>query len=151
MQAKIPGIADNLEPYINIWGEQEINEHSWPVRLLENAILPGYLDEANMTPVDVEITRLYSTTQNPDVIPSNYPYRTLKDYKTKDSYILNNTEFTEFKTENGRAMYAAVLDAMNSRSYSMMDDDEKVAFISDVIKEVQEDVLAKYKKKYLNK
>lgn len=151
MQAKIPGIADNLEPYINIWGEQEINEHSWPVRLLENAILPGYLDEVDMTPVDVEITRLYSTTQNPDVIPSNYPYRTLKDYKTKDSYILNNTEFTEFKTENGRAMYAAVLDAINSRSYSMMDDDEKVAFISDVIKEAQEDVLTKYKKKYLNK
>lgn len=151
MQAKIPGIADNLEPYINIWGEKEINEHSWPVRLLENAILPGYLDEVDMTPVDVEITRLYSTTQNPDVIPSNYPYRTLKDYKTKDSYILNNTEFTEFKIENGRAMYSAVLDAINSRSYSMMDDDEKVAFISDVIKEAQEDVLAKYKKKYLNK
>ena len=151
MQAKIPGIADNLEPYINIWGEQEINEHSWPVRLLENAILPGYLDEVDMTPVDVEITRLYSTTQNPDVIPSNYPYRTLKDYKTKDSYILSNTEFTEFKTENGGAMYAAVLDAINSRSYSMMDDDEKVAFISDVIKEAQEDILTKYKKKYLNK
>lgn len=151
MQAKIPGIADNLEPYINIWGEQEINEHSWPVRLLENAILPGYLDEVDMTPVDVEITRLYSETQNPDVVPSNYPYRTLKDTKTKDSYVLSNKEFTAFKEENGRAMYAAVLDAINSRSYSMMDDDEKVAFISDAIKEAQEDVLAKYKKKYLNK
>lgn len=151
IQAKIPGVASNLEPYINVWGEKEINEHSWPVRLLENSILPGYLDETDMTPVDVEITRLYSETQNPDVIPSNYPYRTLKDTKTKDSYVLSNKEFTAFKEENGKAMYAAALDATNDPMYSRMDDDEKVALIADAIGDAQNSVLKKYKKKYLNK
>ena len=151
MQAKIPGIADNLEPYINVWGEQEVNEHHWTVRLLENAILPGYLDETDMTDVDVEITRLYSETQNPAVIPSNYPYRTLKDTKTKDSYILTNEEYTAFKIANGRAMYAAALDAISDPTYSWMDDDERASFIAAAISEAQNSVLSEYKKKYLNK
>lgn len=151
MQAKIPGIADNLEPYINVWGEQEVNEHHWTVRLLENAILPGYLDETDMTDVDVEITRLYSETQNPAVIPSNYPYRTLKDTKTKDSYILTNEEYTAFKIANGRAMYAAALDAISDPTYSWMDDDERASFIAAAISEAQYSILSEYKKKYLNK
>ncbi|MBR5291704.1 MAG: hypothetical protein IKU32_02180 [Clostridia bacterium] len=151
MQAKIPGIADNLEPYINVWGEQEVNEHHWTVRLLENAILPGYLDETDMTDVDVEITRLYGETQNPAVIPSNYPYRTLKDTKTKDSYILTNEEYTAFKIANGRAMYAAALDAISDPTYSWMDDDERASFIAAAISEAQNSVLSEYKKKYLNK
>lgn len=150
MQAKIPGLASDLQPYVNIWGEQEINEHSWPVRLLEQAILPGYLDGVDMTPVDVELTRLYSVTQDRSVVPSNYPYRTLKDDKTKDRYILSADEYTAFKIDNGRAMYAAAEDAINSPQYQRMDDDEKASFVANAIDDAQRDILRKYKKKYLN-
>ena len=150
MQAKIPLSASGLQPYINVWGEQEINEHSWPVRLLEQAILPGYLDGVDMTPVDVELTRLYSVTQDKSVVPSNYPYRTLKDDKTKDRYILSADEYTAFKIDNGRAMYAAAEDAINSPQYQRMDDDEKASFVAKAIDDAQRDMLRKYKKKYLN-
>ena len=150
MQAKIPLSASGLQPYINVWGEQEINEHSWPVRLLEQAILPGYLDGVDMTPVDVELTRLYSVTQDKSVVPSNYPYRTLKDDKTKDRYILSADEYTAFKIDNGRAMYAAAEDAINSPQYQRMDDDEKASFVAKAIDDAQRDILRKYKKKYLN-
>lgn len=149
MQAKIPGLASDLQPYINVWGEQEINEHSWPVRLLEQTILPGYLDEVDMTPVDVELTRLYSVTQNPSVVPSNYPYRTLKS--KDDRYVLTADEYTEFKIENGRAMYAAAEDAINSSQYSRMNDDEKASYVAKAIEDAQDDILKKYKKKYLGK
>ena len=149
MQAKIPGLASELEPYINVWGEQEINEHSWPVRLLEQTILPGYLDEVDMTPVDVELTRLYSVTQDPSVVPSNYPYRTLKS--GDERYVLTADEYTEFKIENGRAMYAAAEDAINSSQYSRMSDDEKVSYVAKAIKDAQNDILKRYKKKYLGK
>lgn len=149
MQAKIPGLASNLQPYVNIWGEQEINEHSWPVRLLEQTILPGYLDEVDMTPVDVELTRLYSVTQDPAVVPSNYPYRTLKS--GDERYVLTADEYTEFKIENGRAMYAAAEDAINSSQYSRMSDDEKVSYVAKAIKDAQNDILKRYKKKYLGK
>lgn len=153
IQAKIPGVASNLEPYTNVWGEKEINEHSWPVRLLENSIFPGYLDETDMTPVDVEITRLYSETQNPKVIPNNYPYsdRTFKDSKTGDIHVLTNKELTEFKIDNGRAMYAAALDAINDPYYSLMDDDERARFVGNAIESARYAVIDKYKKKYLNK
>lgn len=149
MQAKIPGLASDLQPYINVWGEQEINEHSWPVRLLEQTILPGYLDKVDMTPVDVELTRLYSVTQNPSVVPSNYPYRTLKS--KDDRYVLTADEYTEFKIENGRAMYAAAEDAINSSQYSRMNDDEKASYVAKAIKDAQDDILKRYKKKYLGK
>lgn len=149
MQAKIPGLASNLQPYVNIWGEQEINEHSWPVRLLEQAILPGYLDGVDMTPVDVELTRLYSVTQDPSVVPSNYPYRTLKS--GDERYVLTADEYTEFKIENGRAMYAAAEDAINSSQYSRMSDDEKASYVAKAIRDAQDDILKRYKKKYLGK
>lgn len=149
MQAKIPGLASDLQPYINVWGEQEINEHSWPVRLLEQAILPGYLDGVDMTPVDVELTRLYSVTQDPSVVPSNYPYRTLKS--GDERYVLTADEYTEFKIENGRAMYAAAEDAINSSQYSRMSDDEKTSYVAKAIKDAQSDILKRYKKKYLGK
>lgn len=149
MQAKIPGLASDLQPYINVWGEQEINEHSWPVRLLEQAILPGYLDGVDMTPVDVELTRLYSVTQDPSVVPSNYPYRTLKS--GDERYVLTADEYTEFKIENGRAMYAAAEDAINSSQYSRMSDDEKASYVAKAIKDAQYDILKRYKKKYLGK
>lgn len=149
MQAKIPGLASNLQPYVNIWGEQEINEHSWPVRLLEQTILPGYLDKVDMTPVDVELTRLYSVTQDPSVVPSNYPYRTLKS--GDERYVLTADEYTEFKIENGRAMYAAAEDAINSSQYSRMSDDEKASYVAKAIKDAQNDILKRYKKKYLGK
>lgn len=148
MQAKMPGLASNLQPYVNIWGEQEINEHSWPVRLLEQTILPGYLDKVDMTSVDVELTRLYSVTQDPSVVPSNYPYRTLKS--GDERYVLTADEYTEFKIENGRAMYAAAEDAINSPQYQRMDDDEKASFVAKAIDDAQRDILRKYKKKYLN-
>lgn len=149
MQAKIPGLASDLQPYVNIWGEQEINEHSWPVRLLEQTILPGYLDKVDMTPVDVELTRLYSVTQNPSVVPSNYPYRTLKS--GDERYVLTADEYTEFKIENGRAMYAAAEDAINSSQYSRMSDDEKASYVAKAIRDAQDDILKRYKKKYLGK
>lgn len=149
MQAKIPGLASDLQPYINVWGEQEINEHSWPVRLLEQAILPGYLDGVDMTPVDVELTRLYSVTQDPSVVPSNYPYRTLKS--GDERYVLTADEYTEFKIENGRAMYAAAEDAINSSQYSRMSDDEKTSYVAKAIKDAQSNILKRYKKKYLGK
>ena len=149
MQAKIPGLASNLQPYVNIWGEQEINEHSWPVRLLEQTILPGYLDEVDMTPVDVELTRLYSVTQDSSVVPSNYPYRTLKS--GDERYVLTADEYTEFKIENGRAMYAAAEDAINSSQYSRMSNDEKASYVAKAIRDAQNDILKRYKKKYLGK
>lgn len=149
MQAKMPGLASDLQPYINVWGEQEINEHSWPVRLLEQTILPGYLDKVDMTPVDVELTRLYSVTQDPSVVPSNYPYRTLKS--GDERYVLTADEYTEFKIENGRAMYAAAEDAINSSQYSRMSDDEKASYVAKAIKDAQDDILKRYKKKYLGK
>lgn len=149
MQAKIPGLASDLQPYINVWGEQEINENSWPVRLLEQTILPGYLDKVDMTPVDVELTRLYSVTQDPSVVPSNYPYRTLKS--GDERYVLTADEYTEFKIENGRAMYAAAEDAINSSQYSRMSDDEKASYVAKAIRDAQDDILKRYKKKYLGK
>ena len=149
MQAKIPGLASDLQPYINVWGEQEINEHSWPVRLLEQTILPGYLDKVDMTPVDVELTRLYSVTQDPSVVPSNYPYRTLKS--GDERYVLTADEYTDFKIENGRAMYAAAEDAINSSQYSRMSDDEKASYVAKAIRDAQDDILKRYKKKYLGK
>ncbi len=150
MQAKMPGLASNLQPYVNIWGEQEINEHSWPVRLLEQTILPGYLDKVDMTPVDVELTRLYSVTQDPSVVPSNYlSYRTLKS--GDERYVLTADEYTDFKIENGRAMYAAAEDAINSSQYSRMSDDEKASYVAKAIRDAQYDILKRYKKKYLGK
>ena len=59
--AKIPYFSQTLEPYVDQWGREEVNDSVFG-RLLENFVSPGYYSKETVTEVDEEIERLYAQT-----------------------------------------------------------------------------------------
>lgn len=145
---KIPFAAGTNEPYINVWGEEEAGDGGWVMRLVENMLLPGYVDKASMREVDREVIRLYSETGDAEVIPKNYPYRTLK--KNGREYTLTDSEYTQFKRDMGSSAYRALDDAIRNPRYQALADEEKAKFLKHAMEEAKERVLNAYKKEYLN-
>lgn len=145
---KIPFAAGTNEPYINVWGEEEAGDGGWVMRLVENMLLPGYVDKASMREVDREVIRLYSETGDAEVIPKNYPYRTLK--KNGREYTLTDSEYTQLKRDTGSSAYRALDDAIRNPRYQAMVDEEKVKFLKRAMEEAKERVLNAYMKEYLN-
>lgn len=145
--AKIPFASSTNEPYINVRGEEEVDESGWMFRLAENMLLPGYVDKADMTDVDKEIVRIFSETDDPDVIPRNYPVRSLK--RDGMEYTLSNDEYTQFKMDMGSSVYRALDDAMRNIKYDILTDEEKAKLLKKAISGAQETVRETYKDIYL--
>lgn len=150
IKAKIPFLSSTLPAYVNAWGEEEIDDSHWAMRLIKNAISPGYSDERNYSDVDEEILRLFEATNSENILP-NY-YYTYRDLTRKgETRTLTNEEWTAFRKEWGAALYGAAEDAMRSNSYIAMTDDEKADYIAKAMKSARDDIANKYKDKYLGK
>ena len=150
IKAKIPFLSSTLPAYVNAWGDEEVDDSHWAMRLIKNAISPGYSDERNYSGVDEEILRLFEATNNESILP-NY-YYTYRDLTRKgETHTLTNEEWTEFRKDWGAALYEAAEDAMNSSAYIAMTDDEKAKYLSDAMKSARDDIADEYKDKYLNK
>ena len=150
IKAKIPFLSSTLPAYVNAWGDEEVDDSHWAMRLIKNAISPGYSDERNYSGVDEEILRLFEATNNESILP-NY-YYTYRDLTRKgETHTLTNEEWTEFRKDWGAALYEAAEDAMRSNSYIAMTDDEKADYIAKAMKSARDDIANKYKDKYLGK
>lgn len=150
IKAKISFLSSTLPAYVNAWGDEEVDDSHWAMRLIKNAISPGYSDERNYSDVDEEILRLFEATNSENILPSYYyTYRDL--VRKGETYTLTNEEWTEFRKDWGMALYEAAEDAMNSSAYIAMTDDEKAKYLSDAMKSARDDIADKYKDKYLGK
>ena len=99
-------------------------------------------DKADMTDVDKEIVREFSETDDPEVIPRNYPLRSLK--RDGMEYTLYEDEFTQFKMNMGSSVYRALDDAMRSIKYDILTDEKKAKLLKNVITNAQETVRKTY-------
>ena len=61
--AKVPGLANTLPDYRNLWGQTQSNG-SIGNRIFSNFISPGYVGNRLNTPVDAEVQRLYKATDS---------------------------------------------------------------------------------------
>jgi hypothetical protein len=143
IKAKIPFLAQTLQPYINVWGEEEVTA-SWEDRIMENGAYPFWVSKTKPTTVDNEIMRLYELNGNTDVMPS-IP----SSYYTADGVRIDMTEeeYTAFKKEVGQFSYTQLQLLFTSTAYKNMSDDDKELAVKKVYDYARD--YAKKKDKYL--
>lgn len=126
--SKIPGYSFLLEPYVNVWGEEEINT-SFENRLMENFAYPFWISENKKTEVDKEILRLYESYGNVSVLPG-----IANSYYTVDGVRIDMTEkeYTEFKKKVGKFSYENLDNLFKSNFYKNLTDEEKEKAIEKV-------------------
>lgn len=145
VENKIPGVSNTLEPYVDKWGNEQ-KETSWMVRILENFVSPGYLSVESDSALDTEITRLYYSTGDRDVIPTR-PNRYLTQGGVR--YTMTNAEYTQYQKAVGTACREAVDRIIAGWSYRTADDLEKAEMVSEAIKDAEAEVRAEFKEKLM--
>lgn len=145
VENKIPGVSNTLEPYVDKWGNEQ-KETSWMVRILENFVSPGYLNVESDSALDTEITRLYYSTGDRDVIPTR-PNRYLTQGGVR--YTMTNAEYTQYQKAVGTACREAVDRIIAGWSYRTADDLEKAEMVSEAIKDAEAEVRAEFKEKLM--
>lgn len=126
--AKIPYFSQTLEPYVDQWGREEVNDSVFG-RLVENFVSPGYYSKETVTEVDEEIERLYAQTGEKTVLPAYAPDDATQDNK---KYNMTAKEHTQYAKTKGQTAFRTIEALLDTPDYKEADDAEKVKFIRDV-------------------
>lgn len=129
LKAKIPFLNNTLEPYINIWGQEETNPN-FIENALENLAYPFWVSNSKVdSVVDNEIMSLYQQTGNKDVLPS-----TPNSYYTLDGvrHDLTPEEYTQYKKDFGTFSFNQLKVLFSSETYKNMSNEEKEKTIQTV-------------------
>lgn len=121
VQAKIPGLENMLNEYVDFWGRTE-EEKNILVRAFENLVSPGYISNKNTSDVDVELLRLYDATGNASVLPDYAPKYFNVDGKRVD---LTAEQYVKFQKERGTLAFDLMDEMVHSEDYERLTDIEK--------------------------
>ena len=124
---KIPGLSQTNIPYRDVWGNEETS--GFVERLFENFISPGYINETKNDPLLNEMGRLYDSTHDSAMIPSD-PKKTVSFQNQK--YVLSDKEWDEYKRVRGNTAYNGLTELMGTSEYKNADDATQVQMIKDV-------------------
>ena len=124
---KIPGLSMLNEPYIDLYGNEQVNEKNIVLRFLENSAFPWYTstskeDEA----IRKETNRLYEATGENTVLPIA-PEDTIVYKGTK--YELTAKEYTELKKKVGNTTKDILDDLYKDANYKALSDTEKAGVV----------------------
>lgn len=139
--SKIPGINNMLQPKVDLWG-RNVSSGSLPGRVVSNFLSPGYYQQNHNTPVDNELSKVYSKTGDTSVLPSYAP-NYIQDSSGK-RYYLSDSEYTNYQRQLGQESYNNLHQLMGTSDYQNANNDEKVKLISSIYRNARADVKQKY-------
>jgi hypothetical protein len=127
--SKIPGLRQKLPTKTDIWGKEQKQNESVPMRALENAVLPWTKKEISSSEVDREITDIYNTIGESSVLPT-----TIDKYFKIDgtTYRLTNEEYSKYRNRYGQTSYNMIQDLIKSNDYKKMTDEQKQKAIENI-------------------
>lgn len=130
LMKKVPGARDNLQPAIDLWGNEKTNG-SFEERLIQSFVSPGTLRTVDTSKVDEEIQRLANEFGDSSVYPAEADkYFTVNGEKKN----LTAEEYTKYAKALGKTRYDALAEAFNSPYYNNLSDAEKADLVADVYK-----------------
>lgn len=145
MISRIPFLSKQLQPYINVWGEEEVNANLLD-RLMENSAYPFWINKNKPSMVDDEILRLYTEYGNNDILPSiPNSYYTVNGERID----LTEEEYTKFKIKVGTFSKQQLEEIFNSQVYKKMSDENKEKTIKKVYSLAREYAKSDLSKEYL--
>lgn len=124
IQAKIPFLSKSLPASYNTWGNEIKRSDSVPEAGFAQFINPGQLGNADVTPIDDDISALYESTGNASVLP-----RKVNRYVTVNGnrVDLDNQQYSDWQRDAGQLSY----DLAEQIVGSSMTDDQKAKYLAD--------------------
>lgn len=120
-------------PYVNAWGEKQVNDGNVLERVFNSFINPAYVNEIKSDEVDREIERLYSSNAEDSkyIIPTT-SFGTVTN--GGNEYKMTTTEVTKHRQTQGRMSKQILRSLINNSAYRSASDEDKIKMIKDVYK-----------------
>lgn len=120
-------------PYVNAWGEKQVNDSSVLERVFNSFINPAYVNEIKSDEVDREIERLYnSNVEDSKYIIPTTSFGTVTN--GGNEYKMTTTEVTKHRQTQGRMSKQILRSLINNSAYRSASDEDKIKMIKDVYK-----------------
>ena len=124
---KIPGLNSKLQPYVDLWGEEDPGTENLLMRGLEQLIFPWYSNKIEeYDSVDAELERLYIELDDAAVLPST-PKNSVGFQK--QTYYVESNNISNYRKKYGQTARVILEDAMDSSIYEGMGDTERAKLI----------------------
>ena len=114
VENKIPGLNQTNIAVRDIWGEEKTS--SFAERLLENFILPGYVNNYEEDPIINEMGRLFDVTGDASMIPKEDPAKAITVNKVK--HVLEAEEWDRYKEVRNKTAHQELTELLNSAEYN---------------------------------
>ena len=125
---KIPGLSQTLPAAYDTWGNEIKRSDTTGEAAFAQLINPGQLGNANETPIDGEISRLFTSTGENMVFPKKASWSYTFD---GESHRLDNVTYSQMQKRMGQISYELATGFINSGEYATLDDNQKARILSD--------------------
>ena len=126
MEKKIPGARQNLQPKVDLWGN-EVSNGEITDRLIQSFVSPGYAKSMDTGKLDTEIRRLAEATGSSAVYPSEVEKSFKVGGETKN---LTAEEYTKYAKTVGKTRKDVVSSLIGSAAYKKLSDEDKAKAVS---------------------
>lgn len=123
---KVPGVRNQLQPSIDLWGG-EVSNGTTPERVLQSFISPGYFKTQDNSPATQEVRRLAKATGESSVYPAAAEKSFMVNGETK---YLTGEEYTKYAKTMGSTRKQIIENMLKSKGYQKLSDDDKAKAIS---------------------
>lgn len=128
-QSKIPGLSQSLPAAYDTWGREITRADSIGEGIFNQFVNPGEFGNANPTPMDDEISRLFEATGQTSVFPQKANWT---ETFGGESHKLSNEEYSDYQRTMGQISYQGAFSLMDSQLYNALDDQQKASALESV-------------------
>ena len=127
---KVPFVSKTRAEYIDAWGNTKYTGN-FIQRFFQQYVSPGQASTVNVTDISEEISRLHKVTGESGI----YPETPEKYFKFRDiRRDLSKEEYFEYATFKGKTQAELVNEAIHSKNYASLTDEQKVTVIKNLYK-----------------
>lgn len=127
--SKIPGLSQTLPATYDTWGNEVKRSDSTGEAAFAQMLNPGQLGNANISPIDSEISRLFDATGNNAVFPKKADWA----YQINGQSIkLSNDQYSAMQQTMGKTAFEVSEELITSDIYGKLSDEQKASVIADI-------------------
>jgi hypothetical protein len=116
-RGKLPWLSSKVEPYIDIWGEEERTNSAW-LRAFENFFSPANINELTPDNIEAMLMEVYKQTGDQRVLPSTPS----KYFNVNNERVdLNARQYTQYSRTRGQTMRSVIEGLSQNAEFNSME------------------------------
>ncbi len=128
-QSKIPVLSQSLPAAYDTWGREITRADNIGEGIFNQFVNPGEFGNANPTPMDDEISRLFEATGQTGVFPQKANW---SETYGGETHKLTNEQYSDYQRTMGQISYDGAFSLLDSEIYGLLDDQQKAKAIQSV-------------------